>query len=70
MSKVAATPRELEMLQGLWAGLPNKGIAARMKVSIKTVEAHRHSLNRKLNVHNTAGLLRESLKRKWLDVTA
>lgn len=65
-NKCLATPRELEMLRGVWAGLSNKEIAAQMGCSLKTVELHRTHLRQKLAVHNTAGLLREALKRKWI----
>lgn len=58
------------MLRGVWAGLRNREIASRMGCSIKTVELHRAHLHEKLHVHNTAGLLRESLKRGWIDAKA
>lgn len=65
-TKVLATSRELDTLRGIWAGLTNKGIAASLKLSVKTIELHRFNLNKKLHVHNTAGLIREGLKHRLI----
>lgn len=43
------TQREAEILTHIRAGLLSKEIAARLDISIRTVEAHRRNLNRKLN---------------------
>lgn len=64
-----ATSRELDTLRGIWAGLRNREIARQLKLSVKTIEQHRSNLNKKLHVHNTAGLLREGLRRKWISAT-
>ncbi len=52
------TPRELEVLQLIAEGYPNKRIAAELTISIKTVEKHRQQVMNKLNIHDTAGLTR------------
>ena len=39
-------------------GLLNKEIAARLNLSSRTVENYRNAIYRKLNVNNTAGLLK------------
>ena len=49
--------RELEVLQMIARGLTNSGIAEALSISPKTVESHRASLMRKLNVHSVAQLL-------------
>src|SRR4051812_14565869 len=46
------TGREREVLQLVAEGLSNKEISARLGVSLKTAENHRHNLMRKLGAHN------------------
>ena len=50
--------REVEVLQLIAEGKPNKETAAELGISIKTVEKHRQHLMEKLNIHDTAGLTR------------
>ena len=50
------TSREVEVLQLIAEGHANKQTAAELNISIKTVEKHRDSLMRKLDIHDTAGL--------------
>ena len=56
------TPRERDVLGGVARGLTNKAIAADLGISRRTVEAHRESLMRKLEIHNVAGLTRFALE--------
>jgi DNA-binding NarL/FixJ family response regulator len=56
------TPRERDVLDGVARGLTNKAIAAELGISRRTVEAHRESLMRKLEIHNVAGLTRLALE--------
>jgi DNA-binding NarL/FixJ family response regulator len=58
------TPRETQVLQGVWDGFQNKHIAQQLKLSIKTVEVHRANLMKKLRVHHTAPLLRLAVRHK------
>jgi DNA-binding NarL/FixJ family response regulator len=60
-SKTALTIREMEILQMIAEGRPNKEIAAELNISIKTVEKHREHLMHKLNIHDTAGLTRYAI---------
>ncbi len=53
--------RELEVLQLIAEGQPNKQVAGELGISIKTVEKHRHNLMAKLNIHDTAGLTRYAI---------
>ena len=55
------TPREREMLYLIGQGLSNREIAETLVLSVKTVEAHRANLSRKLNVRSRAGLMRLAL---------
>jgi DNA-binding NarL/FixJ family response regulator len=50
------TARERELLRLISAGYSNKEIANKLCLSIKTIEAHRSNLMKKLNVHNVAQL--------------
>ena len=52
------TPREIEILQMVGQGDTSKGIAARLGISLKTVEAHRSNLMDKLGASNAANLAR------------
>ena len=58
----ALTPRERDVLDGVARGLTNKAIAGELGISRRTVEAHRESLMRKLEIHNVAGLTRFALE--------
>lgn len=50
------TTRERQVLSLLARGYTNKKMAAHLAISIKTVEAHRAKLARKLKIHDIAGL--------------
>lgn len=56
------TPREREILQQVWGGCTNRSIAQQLGISIKTVEAHRANMMKKLRVSNTAQLLKTALE--------
>jgi DNA-binding NarL/FixJ family response regulator len=55
------TSREVEVLQLVAEGETNKGIAAGLGISVKTVEKHRHQIMEKLQIRHTAGLTRYAL---------
>jgi DNA-binding NarL/FixJ family response regulator len=58
-SKLAMlTGRERDVLTGIANGETNKEIAARYGISPRTVETHRESLMRKLEIRSVAGLTR------------
>lgn len=52
------TPREREVLGGIAAGETSRAIASRLGLSPRTVESHRESLARKLDIKTVAGLTR------------
>jgi two-component system, NarL family, response regulator LiaR len=56
------TSREREVLQLIAEGHTNREIATHLHLSEKTVEKHRTQLMAKLNVHETAGLVRFAVK--------
>jgi DNA-binding NarL/FixJ family response regulator len=53
--------REVEVLQLIAEGKPNKQVAAELGVSFKTVDKHRQHLMSKLNIHDVAGLTRYAI---------
>ena len=52
------TAREIEIVRLVCDGLLNKEIADKLFLSVRTVEAHRKNIVKKLNVNNVAGLIR------------
>ncbi len=52
------SPREIQVLQGIVAGKPNKVISAELKISLKTVEAHRASVMKKMGVKSVPELVK------------
>jgi two-component system response regulator FixJ len=58
----ALTSRELEVLEGLMAGLANKTIAYDMRISARTVEVHRANVMSKMAAVNLAALMRMILQ--------
>ena len=55
--------RERQVLQLIAEGNSTKDIAAQLSISAKTVESHRSKLMRKLDIHDTAGLVRYAIRR-------
>lgn len=56
------TTREREVVQLLAEGKGNKEVAVAMRVSVKTVEAHRSNINRKLSIRSTSELVRYAVR--------
>ena len=57
------TQRELEILQLIALGLTSQDIATKLFISKNTVETHRKNMLAKLNVNNTAALLKIAYKK-------
>jgi two-component system, LuxR family, response regulator FixJ len=55
------SPRELQVLTGLLAGLPNKSIAYDLEISPRTVEIHRARLMDKMGARSLSELVRLAL---------
>jgi DNA-binding NarL/FixJ family response regulator len=58
------TDREREVLQLIAEGKTNKEVANLLSVSINTVETHRKHVMEKLDLHNTAELVRFAVRKK------
>ena len=61
-SQTRLSPREREIVQMLAEGRSSKEVAAKLSVSVKTVEAHRSNVMRKLNLHSVAQLVRYAIR--------
>ena len=54
--------RERQVLQLVAEGKTTKEIASFLGISVKTAESHRSNLMDKLNIHDTAGLVRYAIR--------
>ncbi len=68
VSKTYAAPdplsgRERQVLQLVGEGKSTKDVAAQLGISVKTAESHRARLMRKLDIHETASLVRYAIRR-------
>lgn len=61
------TPREREVLQLIAEGKSNKQISLDLGMSVKTVDSHRRNLMVKLDIHETAGLVRYAIRTGLID---
>ncbi len=50
--RLSLSPREFELCNLIKNGLPNKKIAELMRISLLTVERHRHNIRKKLHIDN------------------
>ena len=57
------TDRERQILQMITEGLSNREIAEELCISVKTVNNHRTNLMDKLNIHNTAKLVKYAIRK-------
>jgi two-component system response regulator NreC len=64
------TPREKEVLKMLAEGNSVKEVAGQLNLSVKTVEAHKFNLMRKLNIHNKAQLVQYAIQKKVIRLPA
>ena len=56
------TPRQREILQLVAEGKSTKEIAAKLDLSVKTVETHRAQIMDRLDIHDVAGLVRYAIR--------
>ena len=56
-------PREREVLQLVAEGLRSKEIAVKLGLSVKTAESYRTNIMEKLDIHDTASLVRYAIRR-------
>ncbi len=61
------SPREREIAQLLAEGRTNKEIATTLGVSVKTIDAHRANIMRKLSLHSVTELVRYAIREKLIE---
>jgi DNA-binding NarL/FixJ family response regulator len=61
--------RETEVLRLIARGYSNKDVAARLEISVKTVEAHKANSMRKLGMRSRIDLVRFAVLKGWLNET-
>jgi len=62
------TGREQEIMSLIWNGMKNREIGDRLQISVKTVEAHRANMMKKLRVSNTAQLLKAGIEEGFIRI--
>jgi DNA-binding NarL/FixJ family response regulator len=65
-SSAALSDREAEVLRRIAAGYSNKEIAARLALSVKTVEAHKANAMRKLDLKGRIDIVKYAILQGWL----
>jgi len=66
-TEIALTAREREIVQLLAEGRSNKEVASSLVISVKTVETHRASIMRKLNLDSLSDLVRFAIRTKIIE---
>jgi DNA-binding NarL/FixJ family response regulator len=62
------TPRELEVVKLLAQGRSNKEIATALQISVKTVDAHRTNIMRKLKLNTYSDLIYFAIRNKLVEI--
>ena len=63
--KPLLTPRESEILTALGRGQSSKQIARELGLSVRTVEAHRQNIKRRLEIDGQAELIKYAVEHAW-----
>lgn len=63
LSAEPLSPRERQVLQLIAEGKTTKEVAGVLNISVKTAETHRTRIMEKLDIHETAGLVRYAIRR-------
>ena len=61
---IAVTAREREIIQLVAEGQSNKAAAATLGISVKTIEAHRANIMRKLHLRSVSDLVRYAIRNR------
>ena len=64
---LALTPRELEILRLIAAGLSNQEIAKKLFLSVHTVKNHVHKILETIGVHSRWAAVRHAVERGWIN---
>ncbi|MGY3618363.1 response regulator transcription factor [Bradyrhizobium sp. USDA 10063] len=66
-AQLELTPRETDVLRFIAQGFSNKEIAARLDVSVKTIETHKSRAVEKLGLFTRADIVRYGVAQGWLE---
>jgi DNA-binding NarL/FixJ family response regulator len=66
-ASAALTDRESEVLRLIASGYSNKEIAARLALSVKTIEAHKANAMRKLDLNGRIDIVKYAVLQGWLE---
>jgi two-component system response regulator NreC len=64
---VPLTARERQVLQAIAEGATTKEVARQLHISVKTADSHRTRIMQKLDLHQTAGLVRYAIRRGLIE---
>ncbi len=67
---LALTPRERQIMKMIAEGQSVRQVAGRLGLSVKTVEAHKFNLMRKLDLHNRAQLVTYAIRKQIVKMPA
>ena len=56
------TPRQVEIFDSVAEGFTNQAIAARLNISVRTVESYRNEVMEKMQAESIAGLVRQAIR--------
>lgn len=62
------TDREVEILQAITKGMTNQQMADNLHISVRTVEAHKSNIMKKLKINSTAELVVYAIKHKIVKI--
>jgi two-component system, NarL family, response regulator LiaR len=62
------TEREVEILQAITKGMTNQQLADNLHISVRTVEAHKSNIMKKLKINSTAELVVYAIKHKIVKI--
>ena len=61
-AKPSLTPREIEVVKLIWQELTAKEIATKLRISPRTVEAHRWNICQKIGAKTSVGIVKYALR--------
>ena len=64
------TKREIEILRFIAESMTSKEIAEKLFISLSTVNSHRMNIMKKINVHDTASLVKYAIQTKLIEIKA
>ncbi|MBT5169660.1 MAG: response regulator transcription factor, partial [Opitutales bacterium] len=67
-SEIPLSDREKQILQLVAESYSTKEVAARLNISVRTVDNHRTNIMRKLNLHDVAALTRYAIKNELISL--